>query len=59
MSSSCVYLLYLLLQRFVEFRRLRVAEALEESLRWEVSGFAVDDDAKPEVLAPWIPLRAG
>lgn len=45
--------------RFVEYRRLRVAEILEESVRWEVVGFASEDDVKLEHLAPWIPLKTG
>ena len=43
----------------MEYRRLRVAETLEESVRWEVVGFANEDDVKLEHLAPWIPLKTG
>lgn len=43
----------------MEYRRLRVAETLEESVRWEVAGFANEDDVKLEHLAPWIPLKTG
>jgi lysine-specific demethylase 3 len=45
--------------RFVEFRRLRVSEVQEESVRWETAGFAGKEDVKPEHLAHWIPLRTG
>ena len=36
-----------------------MAETLEESVRWEVVGFANEDDVKLEHLAPWIPLKTG
>ena len=28
-------------------------------MRWEVVGFASEDDVKLEHLAPWIPLKTG